>query len=239
LVLLVVSFVQHRMRAAEASGMSPPSDLGELLLGFFRLYGVDFNYSLTGISVRDGGSYFPKASRRGWVDPQRPYLLCVEDPDDPTNDVGRNSFDIMNVRALFQVAHEMLASRAAVHGLGRPPSLLSLILTVHPQIIAYRAWTRAQYRSPELDFQLIQQQVQRTGEGCGQQQQQQQQQSTTTTYPNGKRRYVKSRSNFHRGPFQQYNHQQQQQQQQQQLPPSQPPPSQQQPQWQWPRTKSP
>lgn len=39
-------------------------NLGSLLLDFFSLYGVTFNYSLLGISIRDGGSYFIKSTRK-------------------------------------------------------------------------------------------------------------------------------------------------------------------------------
>ena len=40
------------------------SNLGVLLIEFFELYGVNFNWEVTGISIRDGGYYFPKYSRR-------------------------------------------------------------------------------------------------------------------------------------------------------------------------------
>lgn len=45
-------------------------NLGSLLLDFFSLYGITFNYSLLGISIRDGGSYFEKSSRV-WSNPGR------------------------------------------------------------------------------------------------------------------------------------------------------------------------
>jgi non-canonical poly(A) RNA polymerase PAPD5/7 len=38
-------------------------DLGVLLLRFLKFYGQEFNYHNTGISVRDGGSYFSKIER--------------------------------------------------------------------------------------------------------------------------------------------------------------------------------
>jgi non-canonical poly(A) RNA polymerase PAPD5/7 len=36
-------------------------NLGVLLMEYFELYGKNFNYARVGISVRDGGYYFPKA----------------------------------------------------------------------------------------------------------------------------------------------------------------------------------
>lgn len=56
-------------------------NLGVLLVEFFELYGNYFNYDETGISLRDGGSYFSKR-RRGWYVHERPYLLSLEDPQD-------------------------------------------------------------------------------------------------------------------------------------------------------------
>jgi DNA polymerase sigma len=38
-------------------------NLGSLLVEFFYLYGISFNYGDVGISIRDGGSYFQKDSR--------------------------------------------------------------------------------------------------------------------------------------------------------------------------------
>ena len=38
-------------------------NLGSLLVEFFYLYGISFNYGDVGISIRDGGSYFLKEGR--------------------------------------------------------------------------------------------------------------------------------------------------------------------------------
>lgn len=76
LTLMVVSFIQMRKRARASLA------LGDLFLGFLQLYGFQFNYELTGISLRNGGSYFPK-KRHNWFDPRKPFLLAIEDPDNP------------------------------------------------------------------------------------------------------------------------------------------------------------
>jgi non-canonical poly(A) RNA polymerase PAPD5/7 len=62
----------HKPRSVEQQ-----QDLGVLFLGFLRLYGQEFNYFRTGLSIRDGGYYFPKA-QRNWVDWQQPWLLSAE-----------------------------------------------------------------------------------------------------------------------------------------------------------------
>lgn len=57
LFVLVLSFLQQmKSDALQRRG------LGHLLYDFFQLYGRDFNFDTTGISVRNGGSYFRKVS---------------------------------------------------------------------------------------------------------------------------------------------------------------------------------
>lgn len=67
-----------KIRAGE---IDPLRNLGVLVMEFFELYGHHFNYEKTGISLRDGGTYFSKIAR-GWDDPKHPALLSIEDPLD-------------------------------------------------------------------------------------------------------------------------------------------------------------
>ena len=53
-------------------------NLGILLIEFFELYGLNFNYQSTGISTLDGGSYFNKLDNPQWYNPQRPFLLTIQ-----------------------------------------------------------------------------------------------------------------------------------------------------------------
>lgn len=63
--------------------IDPDKNLGTLLMEFFELYGRNFHYDEVGISLRRGGSYYTKRSR-GWSRPGQPYLLSIEDPQDPS-----------------------------------------------------------------------------------------------------------------------------------------------------------
>ena len=45
-----------------------------------------------GISVRDGGKYFPKREKQHWRDVNKSDRLCLEDPHNPERDVGAPSF---------------------------------------------------------------------------------------------------------------------------------------------------
>ena len=54
---MVVSFLQQHVRE---DARSPKANLGVLLVEFFELYGVHFNYTRTGIQVKEEGAYLPK-----------------------------------------------------------------------------------------------------------------------------------------------------------------------------------
>jgi len=86
-------------------------NLGVLVMEFFELYGCFFNYHEVGISIRNGGSYFNKA-HRGWLDYGKSYLLSIEDPGDPSNDVSRGTYGMARVRATFAGAFGILTSVA-------------------------------------------------------------------------------------------------------------------------------
>ena len=80
-------------------------DLGEYLLAFLHLYGTTFPYAVLGISLRTG--YFLKASR-DWLHPHNPQLLALENPMDPTIDLGFKVFRMAEIRTLFQEAYATL-----------------------------------------------------------------------------------------------------------------------------------
>lgn len=62
-----------------------------------------------GVSCRDGGRFINKREA-GFLQEGRPWLLAVEDPNDPENDLARNSYNVTHVRAAFDHAyHELTA----------------------------------------------------------------------------------------------------------------------------------
>lgn len=89
LTLMIVNFLQMKQRNCALSAMTqqinsglleigigsnespgagvsmpvPSWNLGTLLLEFFQLYGMSFNYFSAGISITDGGSYLVKRKR--------------------------------------------------------------------------------------------------------------------------------------------------------------------------------
>lgn len=52
-----------------------------MLIEFFELYGKNFGYDETGISLREGGYYYSKEDK-GWSNERQRYLLSIEDPQD-------------------------------------------------------------------------------------------------------------------------------------------------------------
>ena len=75
-----VHSLSPRAKSGEAHAPLPPLTL--------RGMGVQ-----VGVSVQDGGGFFTKESREGFHNPQRPFLFCIEDSNDKTNDISRNSYN--------------------------------------------------------------------------------------------------------------------------------------------------
>lgn len=110
LAVMVTSFLQHHP-ILRANDTQRRTGLGHLLYGFFKHYGVDFNYHKAGISVRDNGFYFKKADR-GWSG-ERPFLLAAESPLEPDADIGKNSYNIVVVRNAFAQTFQDLTELCA------------------------------------------------------------------------------------------------------------------------------
>ena len=129
LQLLIISFLQHRERDAYNFGKPGLYNLGCLLLEFFQLYGMQFNYSTTGISVRFDGGYFRKGERKEhFVNPSRPFSLAVENPLDITMDVGKASFRISTVQRAFAGAYKVLLAHVSAPA----EPVVSILATIIP-----------------------------------------------------------------------------------------------------------
>lgn len=67
-----------------------------LLVDFFRLFGRTLYTDDVGISCRDGGAFYSKIDA-GLDQVGRPFMMSVEDPADPSNDLCRGSWNILKV----------------------------------------------------------------------------------------------------------------------------------------------
>lgn len=150
LILMTVSFLQlHPVHDTRCNGLN----LGVLLIEFFELYGRHFNYLRTGIRVKDNGSYVPKEEiQKDMSEGHQPSMLCIEDPLQPGNDIGRSSYGAMRVRHAFEYAYCTLLravqhpSRSLVREDG---SLLARIVRVTDDVVRYRDWLRQKFPALE------------------------------------------------------------------------------------------
>eukprot|EP00347_Sterkiella_histriomuscorum_P011055 403373923 len=121
LTMLATSYLQM----AYKSGKTDKMDLGKHLIDFFELYGTKFNYEQIGISIRQDGFYFQKV-KRGWqqYDEKNKSRLCVENPQDPTIDIGFNAYNIKRIQRAFQHAYDTL-----IYNSSNTVSILKLLIT--------------------------------------------------------------------------------------------------------------
>jgi non-canonical poly(A) RNA polymerase PAPD5/7 len=127
LLSMILSFLQHREKAQEELGLPPTRNLGVLLVDFLDLYGSKFNYVETGISLN--GTYFSKRARQGdWFDASRPFALCIENPTEKNNDMGKGSYFITKVRRAFEHAKQVLQAVIVREHDSRGQSILELLI---------------------------------------------------------------------------------------------------------------
>jgi len=135
LQLMIVAFLQHRERDAKNFQRPSVYNLGSLLLEFFELYGIELNFITTGISVRYDGFFFPKGAsdrRAVFCSARGNQMMALENPLDPTQNVGQSSFRYPIVHRAFKVAYRILLAHVTAgpqeHELRDAPSILAAIL---------------------------------------------------------------------------------------------------------------
>jgi non-canonical poly(A) RNA polymerase PAPD5/7 len=136
LILLLVSFLQLHPRQ-DATESNP--NLGVLLIEFFELYGRNFNYMKTAISVLDRGKYIPKEDM---VQTGKNALLYVMDPSNPTENAAGGCFGLWQVKQAFDYAFCRLHSSVLTRDnpIPKRESLLSDIIKVSKEVEEYRNW---------------------------------------------------------------------------------------------------
>jgi non-canonical poly(A) RNA polymerase PAPD5/7 len=150
--VMIVAFLQQRERDAVINRLRPTLNIGSLLLEFFELFGLEFNYVTTGISIRNDGFFFPKGAptkREIFYSAERPHLLALENPLDTTMDVGKSSFRIQIVQRAFKVAHNVLLSYVA-EATPTAPSILATILPPTDEMLQRRRLKRRMARRQML-----------------------------------------------------------------------------------------
>ncbi|KAL3859774.1 hypothetical protein ACJMK2_009968 [Sinanodonta woodiana] len=141
LILLTISFLQLHPRD---DAVDPNTNLGILLVEFFELYGRNFNYLTTGIRIKNGGSYVKRDEINKDLDNgHRPSVVCIEDPLNPGNDIGRSSYGMMQVKQAFEYAYVTLTGvllQQNIQAADSKESILGRIVRVTDEVVAYRKW---------------------------------------------------------------------------------------------------
>ncbi|KAE8125824.1 hypothetical protein FH972_020594 [Carpinus fangiana] len=106
---------------------SPEQNLGVLLVNFFDFYGRKLNTSDVGVSCKGAGTFFLK-SNKGFANRGRPFLISIEDPQAPENDIGKNSFNYFQIRSAFAMAFRTLTNPKIIMDLGPSRSILGTII---------------------------------------------------------------------------------------------------------------
>ncbi|KAL8607512.1 hypothetical protein ACOMHN_004481 [Nucella lapillus] len=149
LTLLAISFLQLHPREA---AVRETGNLGVLLVEFFELYGRTFNYMRTGIRIKNGGAYIPKEDIvKEMENGHRPALMCIEDPLNAGNDIGRSSYGAIYVKQAFEYAYLVLSQSVLpqnAHLLKRQSSILGRIVRVTEEVVTYRGWVREHFAVP-------------------------------------------------------------------------------------------
>jgi non-canonical poly(A) RNA polymerase PAPD5/7 len=127
------------------------TSLGTLLLDFFGLYGVYFNYKRIGIDTTEGGSYVPNddsydpPAASSYKGLEGTSLMTI-DPNDEYNNVTKNCWNFSGVRNAFKYAFSALTSLNHSKTEG---SFLCSIIRVTQDLIERRVWVHGdeQYRA--------------------------------------------------------------------------------------------
>lgn len=110
LLILIISFLQmHTPSRGTSREYDENYNLSVILKNFLKFYGYEFDYEHNVISVLNGGCYKTK-EEKNWKNEKLLCSLSVEDPQNPSNDIGRASFNIEKARQSFQKGYLLLSS---------------------------------------------------------------------------------------------------------------------------------
>ncbi|KAJ8755076.1 hypothetical protein K2173_016705 [Erythroxylum novogranatense] len=113
---------------------SPEQNLGVLLIHFFDFYGRKLNIADVGVSCKGAGIFFSKRTK-GFTNKGRPFLIAIEDPQAPENDIGKNSFNYFQIRSAFAMAYSTLTNPKIILSLGPNRSILGTIIRPDPLLL--------------------------------------------------------------------------------------------------------
>uniref|UniRef100_A0A2P2KLB0 Uncharacterized protein MANES_03G110700 n=1 Tax=Rhizophora mucronata TaxID=61149 RepID=A0A2P2KLB0_RHIMU len=101
---------------------------------FFDFYGRKLNTADVGVSCNGAGNFFSKHGK-GFMNKGRPFLLAIEDPQAPENDIGKNSFKYFQIKSAFAMAFLTLTNPKIILNFGPNKSILSSIIRPDPVLL--------------------------------------------------------------------------------------------------------
>ncbi|KAL5226391.1 hypothetical protein ABZP36_014656 [Zizania latifolia] len=115
--------------------------LGILLITFFDLYGRKLNNWDVGISCNSSRTFFLKTDKN-FANPDRAYLLAIQDPLVSDNDIGKNSFNYFKVKSAFSKAYSVLTDANLIASLGPNRSILGMIVRPDSVLLDRKGWNK-------------------------------------------------------------------------------------------------
>ncbi|KAJ3683299.1 hypothetical protein LUZ60_013526 [Juncus effusus] len=108
-------------------GQQREQNLGVLLTSFFEFYGRKLNNRDIGVACNSPSNFYLKTAK-GFVSKDKDYLLSIQDPQDPGNDIARNSYNYYKVKSAFANAFTILTDSNSIMKLGPNRSILGTII---------------------------------------------------------------------------------------------------------------
>ncbi|KAG7957219.1 hypothetical protein I3843_11G163900 [Carya illinoinensis] len=130
----LLTMVMAMLQSLREFQASPEHNLGVLLVRFFYFYGCQLNTTDVGVSCKEAGTFFSKRLK-GFTTNGRPFLIAIEDPQAPENDIGKNSFNYIQIRSAFAMAFSTLTNPKVIMGLGPNRSILGTIIRPDPVLL--------------------------------------------------------------------------------------------------------
>ncbi|XP_015936717.1 uncharacterized protein LOC107462614 [Arachis duranensis] len=123
----LLAMLMAMLRNLRETQASAEHNLGVLLVHFFDFYGRKLNTTDVGVACNGAGIFFSKSSK-GFLNKGRPFLIGIEDPQAPENDIGKNSFNYFQIRSAFSMAYTTLTNTKTIMNLGPSRSILGTII---------------------------------------------------------------------------------------------------------------
>ncbi|KAJ6724514.1 POLY(A) RNA polymerase [Salix viminalis] len=115
----LLSMLMALLRNLRECQASLERNLGLLLIHFFDFYGRKLNTTNVGVY-----------EQWDW-----PFLIAIEDPQAPENDIGKNSFNYFQIRSAFAMAFTTLTNPKTILSLGPNRSILGTIIRPDPVLL--------------------------------------------------------------------------------------------------------